>query len=446
MPDGGNIDLKEVKEAVDTLGQAWEEYQKTNDERLKQIEQRGSADPLTEEKLAKLTAGLDKFEQANQSITKALEEQKAAEQAAKEAAEAAAKAGEEKDAATKEQLARIETALNRTDRGGASQDETKAKEAMDLFLKCMRTGDEGLDAEEMKIVKETKALSVADDSQAGYLAPKEFVGEIIKGIIEFSPIRALARVRTTSRRAIQIPRRTGVFAAVWTAETGTRSETTGLTYGLEDVPTHEASALVDVSEQMLEDSEFNLEQELQLEFTEQFGVTEGTAFVNGTATGQPEGFMTNGDIGENNSGSAADISDSSGQANGLIDLMHAIFAVYAANATWLLNRKTLGSVRKLKDGNNNYIWQPGIVTGQPNTILGVPYMEATDMADEAANAFPMAFGDFRKGYTIVDRVVLSVLRDPFTQATSGNVRFVARKRVGGQVVLPEAIRKLKCSV
>ena len=436
---------KDMSELLEEQGKTFEALKEANDQMQAEIEKLGSADVVLVEKVEKINASLDTFENHNQAVTKAIEDQKAAEQAAKEAAEAAAKAAEEKDAANKEQIDRIETALNRTDRGGTSQDETKAKEAMDLFIKCMRVGDEGLDAEQLKIVKEIKALSVADDSQAGYLAPKEFVGEIIKGIVEFSPIRALARVRTTSRRAIQIPRRTGVFAGVWTGETGTRTETTGLTYGLENIPTNEGSALVDVSEQMLEDSEFNLEQELQLEFTEQFGVLEGAAFVNGTAAWQPEGFMTNGDIGSNNSGSSADISDANGQANGLIDLMHAIFAIYAANATWLLNRTTLGSVRKLKDGNNNYIWQPGIVTGQPNTILGSPYMEATDMPDEAANAFPMAFGDFRKGYTIVDRVVLSVLRDPFTQATSGNVRFVARKRVGGQVVLAESIRKLKCS-
>ena len=204
-------------------------------------------------------------------------------------------------------------------------------------------------------------------------------------------------------------------------------------------------ALVDVSEQMMEDSEFNLEEELQLEFSEQFAVTEGAALVNGDGAGKPEGFLQHADVAETVSGSAGSIADASGQANGLIDLYHGLKTAYAVNGTWLLNRATLSEVRKLKDGQNNYIWQPGLASGVPNTILGQPYVEVPDMPDVAAGAFPIAFGDLRRGYVIVDRINLSVLRDPFTQATSGNVRFIARRRVGGQVVLAEAIRKLKVS-
>ncbi len=443
MPDGSNLDLTEVKEAVDEIGQAWKEFQTTNDERLKQIEEKGSADPLTEEKLAKINETLAGHEAANQKLTKVIEEQKAA---AEKAAEDAVKAAEEKEAVTKEQMDRIETALNRTDRGGSDDDDDlEAKAYNRLFFKYCRVGKEDLDREEMKSLTEVKALTVGDDTAAGYLAPPEFIGEIIKGETEFSPIRTIARVRQTSRRSTQIPRRTGQFAAVWTAEQGTRSETEGLTYGLEDMPTHEQSALVDVSEAMIEDSVFNIEQELQEEFTEQFGVAEGTAFVSGNAVGKPEGFMTNGDVSFTVSGSASTIADTDGQANGIIDLYHAVKTAYARNGTWVLNRTTLGAVRKLKDNQKNYIWQPGLASLRPNTILDAPYVEATDMDNEGANTFPIAFGDFRRAYTIVDRIVMSVLRDVFTQATSGNIRFVARKRVGGQIVLPEAIRRLKCS-
>ena len=276
--------------------------------------------------------------------------------------------------------------------------------------------------------------------------PRERVNEIIKAAIEFSPIRTIARVRRTSRRDIEIPKRTGVFSAVWEGEQDSTSETTGLTYGLETIPVHKTRALVDVSNELLEDSEFNIESELDSEFGEQFGVAEGTAFVNGNGVKRPEGFMTNADVGFTVSGSAAAITDANGQANGLIDVQHAIKAVYAQNATWVLNRTTLGTVRKIKDGNNNYIWQPGLVSGIPNSILGSPYIEATDMPDVVADAFPIAFGDFRRAYTIVDRIQLSVLRDPFTQAQGSDVtRFIARRRVGGQVVLAEAVRKLKVS-
>ncbi|MCG8359946.1 MAG: phage major capsid protein, partial [Kiloniellales bacterium] len=247
------------------------------------------------------------------------------------------------------------------------------------------------------------------------------------------------------RNALQLPRRTGTFGAVWTAEQGTRSETEGLTYGLEDIPTHEMYALVDVSQQMLEDSEFDLESELRMEFAEQFAVTEGAAFVDGNGVGRPEGILDHADVASTVSGSAATIADASGQADGLIALWHAIKTRYAIRGVWLLNRNTLAAARKLKDVDGNYIWQPGLADGQPNAILGSPYVEVPDMPNEGANTTPIAFGDWRRGYTIVDRVALSVLRDPFTQATAGNVRFIARRRVGGQLVLPEAVAKLKCA-
>ncbi len=340
----------------------------------------------------------------------------------------------------------LETAIRRADRTSAAPaeradygPETKA------YFDYLRHGtrDEPSPGASALSREEMKALTVGQDPTAGYLAPVEFAREIIKGEVEFSPLRTVARVRPTSRRALQLPKRTGTFGAVWTAESGTRSETEGLTYGLEEFPTHEMYALVDISEQMMEDSEFSLEEELQQEFSEQFAVTEGSAFVDGNGAGKPEGLLQGTGVAETNSGSADSIADASGQANGLIDLYHGLKTAYALQGTWLINRATLGEVRKLKDGQNNYVWQPGLANGIPNTILGQPYVEVPDMPDVAAGAFPIIFGDVRRAYTIIDRINLSVLRDPFTQATSGNVRFIARRRVGGQVVLAEAIRKLK---
>ena len=139
------------------------------------------------------------------------------------------------------------------------------------------------------------------------------------------------------------------------------------------------------------------------------------------------------------------IADVNGQADGLLTLKYALKSGYARNAKWSLNRTTMGSVRKLKDNNRQYIWMPGLAQGQPNTIDGDPYVETPDMPNEGANTFPIAYGDFARAYTMVDRIVMSMLRDPFTQATSGNIRFLFYRRIGGQVVLAEAIRKLKCS-
>lgn len=345
----------------------------------------------------------------------------------------------------------LETAIRRERRTPASSGDTReyglATPETKAYFDYLRHGtrDEPTPGSEALTREEMKALTVGTDPTAGYLAPVEYAREIIKGEVEFSPLRTIARVRPTSRRAVQMPKRTGTFGAVWTAEAGARAETTGLSYGLEEFPTHEMYALVDVSEQMMEDSEFSLEEELQQEFSEQFAVTEGAAFVTGNGVGKPEGLLQHAEVTETSSGSAASIGDASGQADGLIDLYHGLKTAYAVNGSWLLNRATLSEVRKLKDSQNNYIWQPGLASGVANTILGQPYVEVPDMPDVAANAYPIVFGDLRRGYVIVDRVNLSVLRDPFTQATSGNIRFIARRRVGGQVVLAEAIRKLKVS-
>ena len=200
--------------------------------------------------------------------------------------------------------------------------------------------------------------------------------------------------------------------------------------------------MVDISEQDLEDTVFDLEAEMQAEFAEQFALAEGTAFVSGNAVGKPEGFMTNGDVSEVVSGHASTL-----LADGLISLVHGIKSEYAKNGTFVFNRTTLAAIRKLKDTAGQYVFQAGMMLtgGVTNAVLGHPYIEATDMPSEGSNTYPVIFGDFNRAYMIVDRVAMAVLRDPFTQATSGNVRYIARRRVGGQVVQAEAIVKQKCS-
>ena len=334
---------------------------------------------------------------------------------------------------------RLETAMLRGPRASLGGDAAVASPERKAFAKFLRQGEAFLAPPEVKV------LTLGDDTQAGYSAPAEYLRELIKGVSEVSPMRTVCRLLETSQRSLEIPKRTGQFNAAWVGETESRSETTGLTFGLEEIPTHELTAEVYMSLQMLEDAAFDMEAELIMEFTERFGVAEGTTVVAGNSVKRPEGFLNHADVAETNSGSAATIADANGQANGVIDLYHDIKTEYARNGSWVLNRQTLASVRKLKDSQNNYIWQPGLANGIANTILGSPYLEVPDMPNEAAGAFPIAFGDWRRAYIIVDRVNMSVLRDPFTRASSGQVKFVARRRVGGQVVLAEAIRKLKCS-
>ena len=399
---------EDIKNAITDLGQTFEEFKKVNDQRLEQIE-KGESTALVDEKLAKMEAKMDSYEEINQKLTTA----------------------ELNADNIKSQIEKLETIVTRPNSGFESK---QVDEYMSAFDTYCRKGLEGLDP------VEKKALTVSNDSTGGYLAPPEYVRELIKDVTEISPIRSIARIRSTASRSIQVPKRTGTFAAQWVAESGTRSETTGYNVGLEELPAHEQYALVDISEQDLEDSVFDLEAEMQSEFAEQFAKAEGAAFVSGNAVGKPEGFMTNSSVSSIDSGSNTAIT-----ADNLITLVHNIKSDYGRNGTFVFNRSTLAAVRKLKDTAGQYVFQAGMSLqgGVTNTILGQPYVEATDMASIAQNAFPVAYGDFRRAYMIVDRVSLAVLRDPFTQATTGNVRYIARRRVGGQVILPEAISKLK---
>ena len=400
-------DKEQVKTAVESLGSAFEEFKKTNDQRLAQIEKKGSADPVTEDKLKKIESEMDKIEELNQTVAKQTIAQK--EQA--------------------EKTSRLEKVLSRP--ASSKDEQTKVDEQKKIFDNYLRKGKDNLDPDELKV------LTASTDTAGGYLAPPEYVKELLKTITELSPIRGISRVRSTTNRSVQIPKRTGQFSAAWVAEQGTRSETTGYTTGLEEIPAHELYALVDISEQELEDSVFNLQTEMSLEFGEQFAKAEGSAFVSGNSVGKPEGFLTNSSVATVNSGAGAALT-----ADGLISLFHEPKAEYAANGTWVFSRATLSAIRKLKTAGNDYVFQAGnqLATGMVSTILGAPYIQATDMPAVGAGNKPVAFGDFRRGYMIVDRVSLAILRDPFTQATSGNVRYVARKRIGGQVIQAEAIK------
>jgi HK97 family phage major capsid protein len=341
----------------------------------------------------------------------------------------------------------IETKLARPALGrrGEGDDEPKGKSRQHVsLLKWARHGVAGLSAEDMKDLRpssglEGKALTTQDETQSGFLASPEITNELIKGITVYSPLRQLARVRTTSQRSVKTRKRTGTFAAQWVGDTGTKAETTGLKYGVEDVPVHELYAMVDVSNADLEDSDFNLESELTLEATEQFGVAEGTAFLTGNAVGKPEGIVSNAAVGITVSGSAAALT-----GDGLIDLVYAPKQGYASRGAFLMRRASMAKVRKLKDGTGVYMWQVGLMPGQPSLLLGYPIYEAPDLDAVDTDKKPILFGDFYRGYEIVDRSQMTILRDPFTQNASGKVRFIFRRRVGGQVVVAEAMQIQKC--
>jgi HK97 family phage major capsid protein len=422
-------DLSEVKNLIEAQGRAWEEFKSTNDQAIK-AKADGKAVGDLEAKLAKLEKEMQAGDVISAKLTAAENEVKAAKLAAEEA---------------KTAVEDLEVKFNRQGLGGIGHKQKVdvnqwARAVVDAHTKGVVNLTQDQQKALYDVANEYKAMSVSNDTTGGYLAPAEYVREIIKTVTEISPARQLARVRTTGNKSILLPKRTGQFAALWTAENATRTETTGLTYGMLEIFTHELYAMIDISEQNLEDSAFNLGAEIAAEATEQFAVAEGAAFVSGTGVGKPEGFMTNSSVASVNSGSASAIT-----ADGLLTLKHTVKTAYTRNASWALNRTTLSSVRKLKDTTNQYIWQSGLAAGKPNTIDGDPYVEVPDMPSEGANTYPVAYGDFAKAYTLVDRIAMSMLRDPYTQATSGNIRFLFRRRLGGLTVLPEAIAKLKCS-
>lgn len=423
-------DITEIKSLIEAHTKAVKDFQDTCDARDKAIAE-GKAIGDFEARMAKAEADLVRTEAINAKMTAELLEAKKAATVAEEA---------------KQAVENLEVLFNRQGLGyvGGKQKvdvNQWARAVVDAHTK----GVVNLTQDQQKalhdVQAEYKSLSVSNDTTGGYLAPAEYVREIIKTVTEISPARQLARVRTTGSKSILLPKRTGQFAAVWVAEQGARAETTGMTWGMLEIHAHEMYALIDISEQNLEDSAFNLASEISFEATEQFAVAEGAAFVSGNGVGKPEGFLTNADVSITNSGAAATIT-----ADGLLSLKHSIKSAYTRNASWAINRTTLGSVRKLKDGNGNYLWQSGIAAGKPNTLDGDPYVEVPDMPSEGVNTYPVAYGDFSRAYSLVDRVAMSMLRDPYTQATSGNIRFLFRRRLGGMVTLPEAICKLKCAV
>lgn len=310
-------------------------------------------------------------------------------------------------------------------------------ERKEAYNQMLRKG-----AENLKL--ETKTLIESDATLGGFFIPPEYNTDIVKSIVLISPVRQYARIRTTQSNEVRQPKRTSTPSATWGPEAGQQTEMTGLKYGLDQVPNHLMTAFQDISNEDLEDSMFDLAGEINSEIAEQFAKAEGAAFVNGTSKGQPEGFMSNAAIATDITNNATGLT-----YQGFVDCAHNMKTLYAQNATWFLNRQTIGQVRLLVDGQNRPLWLPfansGLAGGNAPTILGIPYAEIPDMPQVAAGSFPVALGDWKRCYLIVDRINISMMRDPYSQSSRGVVRFLARKRVGGQVILTEGIRKIMVS-
>jgi HK97 family phage major capsid protein len=280
--------------------------------------------------------------------------------------------------------------------------------------------------------------------------PPEIDIEIGRRLAVVSPIRALATVRQVSGSVLKKPFNTTGLASGWVSETAARPQTG--TPQLSDMifPTMELYAMPAATQALLDDAAVDIEAWISSEVDVAFAEQESAAFVSGDGVNKPKGFLSYtavadatwswGNLGYVATG-AAGAFKATGPTDVLVDTIYSLKATRRQNANFMMNRRTQAALRKFKDADGNYLWQPPVLAGQPASLMGFPVAEAENMPDVAADALPIAFGDFRAGYLVVDRVGIRILRDPYS--AKPYVLFYTTKRVGGGVQDFEAIKLVK---
>ena len=379
----------------------FENFKDENDRRLQDIERRGSADPLTIEKLGRLDRMLDELGH------KAMRPQ-----------------------------------LSGSAHATSNSVNLQMKSQFDGYV---RRGDAMRSAG-----IEGKALSIGSGADGGYLVPPETEAAVNRALKAISPIRAIASVRQVSGNVYKKPFATTGVGTGWVGETASRPQTTTATLAELSFPTMELYAMPAATQSLLDDSAVNIDQWIAEEVRLAFATQEGQAFVTGDGINKPKGFLAYdtvanaswefGKLGFIATGTAGAF-PASNPSDKLIDLVYAVKAGYRANGTFVMSRSTQSAVRKMKDADGNYLWQPAAQPGGNASLMGFPLVESEDMPDVAANSLSVAFGDFERGYLIVDRIGISVLRDPYS--AKPYVLFYTTKRVGGGVQDFDALKLLK---
>ena len=425
-------EIKQAVSAVESLNKAFEEFKSVNDQRLAEIEAKGSADALLEEKMGRIEADLAKAQEVADAAVLAAKRQSRV---------ITNKDGEEVDLDAK--ALKWARGIARTRGTDVAEFDAKSlnayKSALDTYL---RKDDRGLSADEVK------ALSVGTDPDGGYVVHPDMSGRIVQKVFETSPMRAYASVQVISSDALE-----GLFdlneaSSGWVGETDARSETNTPELGKWRIPVHELYAKPKATQKLLDDASINMEQWLANKVSEKFARDEASAFVNGNGINKPRGFLTYasgttlpGTIERINTGVNGDFAAAPNGGDALINALYGLKQQYRANATWFMNRATLKLARKLKDSDGAYLWSPGIAAGQPATMLGYPVASFEDMPDPATDSLSIAVGDMREAYQIVDRLGIRTLRDPYS--AKPYVEFYTTKRVGGDVVNFEAIKLIE---
>lgn len=318
------------------------------------------------------------------------------------------------------------------------------RKAFDAYL---RTGDDdGLRG----LVLEEKALGTAVAADGGYLVDRETADTIRSMLLSTSSLRAVANVVSVEAASYDVLIDRGEVGSGWATEAAAQTETATPQIERIQIALHELAAMPKASQRLLDDSAFDIEGWLAGKIAQRFLRAESAAFVSGDGVDKPKGFLTApkvanaswawGSLGYVPTGAASDFA-ASNPADCIISLVYALGAEYRANASFVMNSKTAGAVRKMKDADGRFLWSDGLAAGEPARLMGYPVLICEDMPDIAANAHAIAFGDFRAGYTIAERPDLRILRDPFS--AKPHVLFYASKRVGGDITDYAAIKLLK---
>lgn len=403
--------MTELEKTIEALGTNFETFKETNDKRFAEIEKNGFASAETDAKLAKIEAVL------------------------------------KDNTELKAQIEALEAKQNRLGTGGQSEADVAKADHRKAFGRFMRQGDEnGLTESAIKA-----SLLVESDPDGGYAAPTEIDTEVSRIEGDMVAMRGLATVRQVGTADYKKLVGQGGASSGWVGETEPRPETDTPTIAALTFPAMELYSNPAATQGMLDDSFFNVEawlaDEVGIEFVEQ----EGGSFITGNGVAKPRGVIsyptvanaswTWGNLGYIPTGVSGGF-HATLPGDNLIDLVHALKKQYRVNGTFLMNDITLATVRKFKDTDSgNYLWQPGLQAGVPDTLLGKPVETDDNMPDEAADSLSVVFADFRRGYVITDRTGVRVLRDPYTNKPY--VHFYTTKRVGGGVQNFQAIKVLK---
>lgn len=409
MALSGEIDIKSIKELLDKQGTAWEEFKKTNDANL-QAKADGKAVSDFEAKLTTINAAIQGVEDELKAIAK--------------------------------KSARPGT-------GGADNDPAKAEHKA-AFGEFLRKGtDDGL-AE-----LQTKAYNITTPADGGFAVPEELDRNILDLLVDISPIRGIANVITVGSSNYKKLVNIHGTSSGWVDEDDPRTATASSQLAAITPFMGEIYAFPQATQQMLDDVFFNAEQWIEGECTLEFAQKEGAAFVLGDGVKKPKGFLAYptaatadgvrafGTIEHIATGVAGDWA-AANKSDILINMVQRVKQGMRANSSWVINKALLAEVRTFKNADGDYIWRAGLEAGQPSTLAGYMITEAEDMPAKAANSLSLAFGDFKRGYTIVDRIGTRILRDPYTNKPY--VGFYVTKRVGGMLVDSQAIKVVKFAV